>query len=155
MTTSAPRIRVAAYVVRHTTAGPQLLVFDQIGHPEAGTQIPAGGVAAGEPLRDAVIREVTEETGLTDIAVVGALGTEDKAHPTTGQPRHTTYFQLEAPVGAPDQWLHTVDGAGLDHGMQFACWFAPLPLSAHLADHQDDFLDRLDPRWVTRTDDGR
>lgn len=42
-----PRIRVAAYVIRHR-AVPELLVFDHVGMPEAGTQVPAGGVKSGE-----------------------------------------------------------------------------------------------------------
>lgn len=36
-----PRIRVAAYVIRNR-AVPEVLVFDHIGMPEAGTQVPAG-----------------------------------------------------------------------------------------------------------------
>jgi ADP-ribose pyrophosphatase YjhB (NUDIX family) len=52
-----PRIRVAAYVIRRQT-GPQLLVFEHQGIPEAGTQIPAGGVRPGETLSQAVQREM-------------------------------------------------------------------------------------------------
>ncbi len=68
------RIRIAAYVLRRAASGPELLVFDQAGDPEAGTQIPAGGVRAGEPLREAVLREVAEETGLTGCEIVADLG---------------------------------------------------------------------------------
>ncbi|MFD0689843.1 hypothetical protein [Actinomadura fibrosa] len=50
---SQPRIRVAAYVIRCRTV-PELLVFDHVGMPEAGTQIPAGGVHPGEDLEQAV-----------------------------------------------------------------------------------------------------
>ncbi len=35
-----PRIRVAAYVIRNR-AVPEVLVFDHIGMPEAGTQVPS------------------------------------------------------------------------------------------------------------------
>lgn len=60
---ATPRIRVAAYVVRHRAVA-ELLVFDHVGLPEAGTQVPAGGVLPGEEPDDAVVREVTEGTGL-------------------------------------------------------------------------------------------
>ncbi|MEU3216285.1 hypothetical protein [Streptomyces sp. NPDC006971] len=70
-----PGIRVAAYVIRHRAA-PELLVFDHVGIPEAGTQVPAGGVRPGEG-------------------------------------------------------------------------FSPLPLKQPLADDQDAWLDRIDPRWIT------
>ncbi|MEU8898628.1 hypothetical protein [Nocardia sp. NPDC048505] len=44
-----PRVRVAAYVIRDR-GGAELLVFDHVGMPEAGTQVPADGVEAGESL---------------------------------------------------------------------------------------------------------
>ncbi|MDQ1658815.1 MAG: hypothetical protein QOD41_3898 [Cryptosporangiaceae bacterium] len=129
------------YVVRLTGTGSQLLVFDQVGAPAAGTQVPAGGVARDEALADAAIREMWEETGLQGLEVVGELGTEDRPHPLTGQPRRTTYPQVR---GARP---HHVTGGGVDRGMRFACRFEPLPLSTSLADSQDAFLGRIDNRW--------
>ncbi|MGW8478858.1 NUDIX domain-containing protein [Streptomyces sp. NPDC055898] len=82
---SRPRIRVAAYVVRHC-AVPELLVLDHVGMPEAGTQVPAGGVKAGEGMDEAVLREVAEESGLLTARVVRQIAVEDKPHPETGQP---------------------------------------------------------------------
>jgi len=146
------RIRVAGYVIRTTGSGAQLLVFDHIDFPDAGTQVPAGGVQPGEGLHDAVLREVAEETGLTDITVVREIGSEDKPHPETGQPRHTTYFHLQAPDYTPDAWQHTVTGMGTDRRLRFTCRFVPLPLPAHLADRQDALLGSIDRRWTTRTE---
>jgi ADP-ribose pyrophosphatase YjhB (NUDIX family) len=146
-----PRVRVAAYVIRHTGSGPQLLVFDQIGILDAGTQVPAGGVEPGESLQDAVLREVAEETGLTEISVVSAIAEEHKPHPETGQPRHTTYFHVRALAATSDSWQHTVTGTGQDRDLQFSCRFVALPLPAHLADHQDAQLHRIDPGWTTGT----
>ncbi|QUH03003.1 NUDIX domain-containing protein [Saccharopolyspora erythraea] len=148
---STTRLRVAAYVIRRTGTGPQLLVFDQVGVPAAGTQIPAGGVEPGEALSDAVVREIAEETGLTDVTLVAELGAEDKPHPETGQPRHTTYFHVHVPSCGRSSWIHRVRAAGQDNGLRFACRFTALPLSAHLADHQDVFLDRIAPAWATTT----
>jgi ADP-ribose pyrophosphatase YjhB (NUDIX family) len=144
---------VAAYVIRHAHTGPQLLVFDHIGAPAAGTQVPAGGVQPGESLHDAVLREVVEETGLMGVTVVAELGTEDKPHPQTGQPRQTTYFHLHASPHSSDEWVHRVRAAGQDNGLQFSCRFIPLPLQAQLADHQDVFLGRIDPAWAAAMPD--
>jgi len=58
-----PRKRVVVYVEREDG----LLVFDHRDHPEAGTQVPAGGVDAGEGPSEAAIREVREETRLSDL----------------------------------------------------------------------------------------
>ncbi|MQY14411.1 hypothetical protein SRB5_45780 [Streptomyces sp. RB5] len=135
---TSPRIRVAAYVIR---AGRELLVFDHVGMPEAGTQIPAGGVEEGEGLREAVLREVAEETGLRTAVVVRELATEDKPHPTTGEPRRTVFFRLEVPGDTPDAWVHEVSGDGGDAGLLFACRFLRLPLEEPLVDDQHVWLD--------------
>lgn len=63
---NAPRSRVAAYVLRRRRTW-ELLVFNQAGNPQAGTQIPAGGVRRSETPDEAVMREVQEETGLTQV----------------------------------------------------------------------------------------
>ncbi|WP_058855935.1 NUDIX hydrolase [Nocardia jinanensis] len=137
-----PRIRVAAYVIRRRTA-PELLVFDHVGIPGAGTQIPAGGVQPGEDLEHAVRREVAEETGLSDVSVINRIAVDHRPHPQTQHPRRTTYFHLDAGADTPDAWTHRVTGAGDDHGMEFACRFVALPLEKPLADKQDAWLDQI------------
>ncbi|GGX69697.1 hypothetical protein GCM10010358_25250 [Streptomyces minutiscleroticus] len=148
--TTRPRVRVAAYVIRHR-AVPELLVFDHVGVPEAGTQVPAGGVKPGEGLEEAVLREVAEETGLLTATVVRPIAVEDKPHPDTGQPRRTGFFHLQAPADTSDEWEHHVHGDGEDGGLTFACRFLPLPLRQPLADDQDAWLGRIDPNWTTAT----
>ncbi|MBF6081314.1 NUDIX domain-containing protein [Nocardia cyriacigeorgica] len=134
-----PRIRVAAYVIRYRTT-PQLLVFDHVGLPEAGTQIPAGGVHPGEALDTAVLREVAEETGLTNVSIADRIAVDDHPHPLTNHPRRTTFYHLHAEPDTADAWLHQVDGEGADDGLTFACRFVPLPLEEPLADNQDRWL---------------
>lgn len=147
-----PRIRVAAYVIRHQPS-PQLLVLEHHGMPEAGMQIPAGGVRPGEILSHAVQREVLEETGLAETVIsVNPLITEDKPHPHTGQPRRTTYFHLHVPATVPDSWSHYVDGDGCDAGLLFVCRFQPLPLDSPLADQQDAWLGLISPDLATRAE---
>lgn len=151
---SLPRARVAAYVIRRHPS-PALLVFDHPDFPEAGTQVPAGGIAPGEDPERAVLREVAEETGLTGARVVRRIAVDGRPHPETGRPRLTTFLLLDAPPDGPSAWEHRVGGDGGDAGMRFACRFAPLPLERPLADVQDAWLGRVDPRWVTPGGAGR
>ncbi|WP_030959731.1 NUDIX hydrolase [Streptomyces sp. NRRL S-378] len=149
-----PRIRVAAYVIRNR-AVPEVLVFDHMGMPEAGTQVPAGGVKSGEELEEAVLREVAEETGLLAATVVRQIAVESKPRPDSGQPRRTTFFFLRASAETPDAWDHHVNGDGDDAGLTFTCRFLPLPLKRPLADDQDAWLGNIDPRWTTVTGDSQ
>ncbi|MBW8485726.1 NUDIX hydrolase [Actinomadura parmotrematis] len=146
-----PRARVAAYVVRNGAA-PGLLVFEHVGMPQAGLQVPAGGVRPGEAPADAVRREVEEETGLRGAVLVRELAVDERPHPVTGRPRRTAFFHLQAPSGTPDAWEHTAGGDGADAGMIFACRFAPLPLDRPLADGQDRWLGEVDPLWTAGWD---
>jgi len=116
------RQRVLVYVEREDG----LLVFDHRDHPDAGTQVPAGGVGAGEGLVEAARREVLEETGVVLDAELTLLGTH----------RHldgllelalTHFFRVDAPGGLPRSWRHTVVGRGEDVGLVFDCRFDPDP----------------------------
>jgi len=137
------RVRVAVYVTRAGAAGPELLVFDHRDHPEAGTQVPAGGVTTGEEPAAAALREVAEETGLRDVVLVGRLGVQHRPHPDTGQPRETTFWHAATADGRPG-WAHTVSGSGADGGLVLRCWFLPVAAgTGRLADGQDQFLPAL------------
>jgi len=63
--------KVAAYI----TCNQQLLVFIEPDFPEAGVQVPSGTVDEGEPLDEAVLREASEETGLSGLKIESYLGT--------------------------------------------------------------------------------
>lgn len=63
--------RATAYV---TDSAGRLLVFDHLDWPAAGTQVPAGGIKAGEAADVAVVRELVEESGVADAALVRKLG---------------------------------------------------------------------------------
>ncbi len=59
--------KVAAFVTRGIKPDQQLLVIE---HPNAGIQLPAGTVEVGEAPDTAVLREVSEETDVTDVTLV-------------------------------------------------------------------------------------
>ena len=88
--------KVTAFVTRSTSSGRELLLFE---HPFAGIQIPAGAVEDLETPDAAVIREASEETGLTGLTVSHYLGALEirvpSGHKVIGQ-RTTVYARPDA-----------------------------------------------------------
>jgi ADP-ribose pyrophosphatase YjhB (NUDIX family) len=142
---SEVRVRVAVYVTRDSGNGLEVLVFDHRDFPEAGTQVPAGGVDAGENLETAALREVAEETGVEDIVLTGSLGIQQRPHPDTGQPRVTIFYHATT-SDTGGKWEHTVSAGDSDSGMVFTCFYLPIEKAIGLLpDLQDEFLGQLLP----------
>ena len=69
------RQRAVAYITRGERSAPELLMFDHTPqYPTAGTQVPAGGLEAGETPLEGALREAFEETGLTGLTPREYLG---------------------------------------------------------------------------------
>lgn len=116
------RERVVCYVTR---AGRDLLLFDHTPeHPDAGVQVPGGGVDAGEHPRDAARRETFEESGLTALGAPVYLASRSWSDANARQMRH--FYWLRAPEDAPDAWPHVVTSDGADGGLTFLHRFTPL-----------------------------
>lgn len=128
-----PRIikeKVIAYLTRERDRNRELLVFDHLDAPEAGTQVPAGSIDPGESPAAAVLRELCEEAGVCRAAIVRLLGTFPWDHPDrTLHRRHV--FHLTCPDPLPDQWLQIVSAGGEDAGMRFRCYWIPLSDAGH------------------------
>lgn len=93
-----------------TDASGRLLVFDHVDAPEAGTQVPAGGIHEDEEPESAVLRELQEESGLTAVTLVRKLGeTWYLAKPGSVPPeleeqiQHAFHLRLTAPASA-ERW---------------------------------------------------
>lgn len=65
--------KVTALVTSESQQASRLLVIQ---HPYAGLQVPAGTVNLGEDAQTAVFREVSEESGLTELRLVKELATD-------------------------------------------------------------------------------
>ena len=116
------RSRVVVYVEREDG----LLVFNHRDHPEAGTQVPAGGIEAGETVAAAAIREVREETGVQLDETPVLLGTHEHFD-GLGQPALSHFLRAPAPEGLPQAWSHVVSGNGEDATLVFECRFDHAP----------------------------
>ena len=116
------REKVYAYI----TQGKQLLVFRHVDFPDAGIQVPGGSVQPGEPLREAVLREAFEETGLDDLRIVAELGDtwpvmDGSARASEAHHRH--FFHLRSGAPLPATWRHeerNPDGGGPSFLFEFS-----------------------------------
>jgi 8-oxo-dGTP pyrophosphatase MutT (NUDIX family) len=138
-----PRRRVAVAVTRPGPRGPELLVFDQRDEPQAGTQLPGGGIEPGEPAEDAAVREVAEETGIAGVVVHRRLGEHTPVMPD-GSLQHTVVVHATTTDGSEEGWEHVVGGHGDDRGFVYLCRFVPLVDALRdLVEPEDAFLPEL------------
>jgi ADP-ribose pyrophosphatase YjhB (NUDIX family) len=119
--------KVFAYI----THGPRLLVFRHPESPEAGIQVPAGTVHAGEDLEAAVLREATEETGRADLVLVRFLGEQvlDRQDRGLDELHHRYFYHLRCTGDPPATWRHweTDPSDGSPAPIPFDFFWARLP----------------------------
>ena len=111
---SATGTSVVEKVVAYATSGGRLLVFTHPRHPEAGLQVPAGTLEAGESPYAGVLRELREETGLITFGLPHYLGTADfDMAPFERAEVHRRYF-FSVDVRGPVQegWQHEETSGG-------------------------------------------
>jgi 8-oxo-dGTP pyrophosphatase MutT (NUDIX family) len=142
------RQRVGVLLTRTRAGVRELLVLDC---PQGcGLEPPGGGIEPGESPEAAALREVAEETGLHEIAVLGRLGESEILD--AGTPVRTLWVHAELHGDAPDAWDHVVEGDGGDAGLVHPLRWLPLPLAEPLAPGHDAMLAALpddDPeRWM-------
>ncbi len=135
-------------VVAYITHGGRLLVFRHTDFPEAGIQVPAGTVEAGETLDAAALREAQEETGVACLSLVGKLG-ETRFDPRPwgrDELHHRTYYHLAYEGTPPDTWQHgeMTPSDGSAGPIRFEFFWVDLPDGVpRLAGRQDEMLGAL------------
>jgi 8-oxo-dGTP diphosphatase len=134
------RQRVCVYITR----GLEILVFThEAKYPTAGTQIPAGGLEAGESILDAATREAFEETGLKNLEVKQHLGSGLYQNGKNTSIWHFVWLELgqgeASPAPMTDLWEHFAENK-----YKFLCRFEPLE---HVILHYD--MDAMLPKLWT------
>ena len=137
--------KVVCYIVR---AG-RLLVFKHLDQPwdVTGLQVPAGTIEPGESPETAALREAQEETGLTQLRVVGKVGvTVYDMTPSRRELHRRHVFHLAVDEETPERWVsHETkanDGSGTH---RFECYWIPLSQGHALVAGQGALLGRLSP----------
>ncbi len=151
--TSGPTSRATSGPTSGATSGHRLLVFSHPLSPEAGIQVPAGTMDDGETPGEAVLREVSEETGLPSLTVVRLLGrhTFDAGSFGRNELHDRWFFHLTCDAPTPDCWMHIEDDPSDSPGdsIPFELFWVPFPddVPALIADHArflPELLDSLD-----------
>ena len=72
---------------------------------QSGLQVPKGGIHPGETPEEGALRELAEETGLTDVRVVRYLGSDEyDLRPYMDMVMHRHFFHLAIDGPVPDEW---------------------------------------------------
>ncbi len=133
----------------YITFGTRLLLFTHPEHPQAGIQVPAGTMKPGENPADAVLREASEETGLTTLLIerwIGRYLLDRRPYGGAGEFHDRWFFHLTCDGSPPETWRHG-EGDPSDGGSEWIPFdFFWADLSAELppliADH-DRFIPEL------------
>jgi RimJ/RimL family protein N-acetyltransferase/8-oxo-dGTP pyrophosphatase MutT (NUDIX family) len=94
--------KVFAYI----THGERLLLLSHPMSPEAGIQVPAGTVEAGEDWDTAVLREAFEETGLNGLEILRPLGETEHQMPGQNEVVLRHFYHLRCGERPPERWWH-------------------------------------------------
>jgi 8-oxo-dGTP pyrophosphatase MutT (NUDIX family) len=114
---ASQRLPEFSKVICYIIVGNKVLVFRQRDFSDAGIQVPAGTVDAGEEPSAAAMREAAEETGQSGLEVVAKVGEMDYVYDRPGRgerPRrlelhHRHFFVFRPTDMLPERWSHYAD----------------------------------------------
>jgi 8-oxo-dGTP pyrophosphatase MutT (NUDIX family) len=139
------RPRVFAYIIRKANDGHELLVFRHRDFPEAGIQVPGGGIEPGEEPDAAVIREALEESGVSDLEILNHI-------PQQPQPEWGTLaypYLLKTKLELPESWdfiadeYHSAEHRERGEKLVFSYQCMQLPIHGVLNGPQEEWIDKL------------
>jgi predicted acetyltransferase/ADP-ribose pyrophosphatase YjhB (NUDIX family) len=132
--------KVVGYVIRQKNNVTELLVFDHDkNYSEAGTQVPAGTVDKNEKFEMALLREIHEEAGVTDLIIKSKIDQYSFYREIQNCHNRRHIYYVVSKNELPDTWTHEVTGNGVDKHLNFHYYWIDLEtaktkLAARLGD---------------------
>jgi RimJ/RimL family protein N-acetyltransferase/8-oxo-dGTP pyrophosphatase MutT (NUDIX family) len=139
-------MRAKHKVFAYITQADRLLVLSHPFAPEAGIQVPAGTVDEDEAWATAVLREATEETGLTGLQIGRYLGDDVWQWPGKDEAAVRHFYHLLCDDAVPDRWWHneTHPSEGEEAVIPFELFWVQMPHEVPvLAPGHGKFLSQL------------
>jgi 8-oxo-dGTP diphosphatase len=136
-----PIPKVLAYIIRKKDQNLELLVYENADKPGSGAKVPAGNIDRKETAKDAVIREVKEEAGLTFSEEPIQVGLFHYYHLEKNEYHLRHIFHIRCNIPAQDEWVHTVTGNGKDKNRRYRLYWIPLEsASAQLVEGEGQYV---------------
>lgn len=137
--------KAIAYITRMNNGTVELLVFDHDPQfSDAGTQVPCGTVETNEDPMTTLLREIAEESGLTNLSNVRKIDQYQFYSNYAKKYLRRHVYQLSANDLVPNKWTHTVQGHGQDEGLNFHYYWIDLKKAkGRLSNRFDDSVDIL------------
>lgn len=115
--------KVIGYFYRRKDGNNEILVFDHFDMPEAGTQVIGGTVEEGEELKNALVREVLEESGIVIKESELSFLAETIYHrKDRNEINERTYYKIDG-SHLDDHFNHKVISDGEDSGLIFVYYW--------------------------------
>lgn len=140
--------KVCAYITRTRSDTRELLVFE--GPEYDGLQVPKGTIEDDETPREALHREVHEETGLSTLDSIAHLISDIWTRRRSPPKRYRRHFFQARVDYDRDEWTHVVTGEGEEVGLEFEFSWVEVPPADEFALALDDYVHLVAERQTSR-----
>lgn len=127
------------YITNEIDGIKKVLVFE---HPLAGVQIPKGTVEHDEEPAQAVIREMEEETGLTQFEIKRLIG-KDLWKSDNDEIHERYFYELIALEKVESEWFFQPQGGGEEEGLTFRFFWVSEEDQIEIARGHDDYFSAI------------
>ncbi len=142
------KVKAHGYIIKEFKEEPHLLLFSHRDFPNAGLQVPGGTIAEGEELQIGLLREVKEESGLSEFSSISYLGKSIYIAESRHELHERHFFQLNYEGEMRSDFFHEVTSGKEDKGLIFHYRWVPLSDIPNLAADQDCMVSQIEYRRI-------